>query len=162
MAAIEKPFGPATGPVLCWRRIDHWSGQPCGRRCVVALSVRRTNRRLVIEKGLAPSIAWNVSARQEGRPSSEEQFRVSHEPTTITQLRHVDGMLSLAKREAGTATAKDFFICIGDQPELDAGARCNPGGPGFAAFGRARLSPAISARHLTNSLIGINMAQKGQ
>ena len=35
----------------------------------------------------------------------------------------------------GTATA-EFFICIGDQPELDFGGRRNPDGQGFAAFGQ--------------------------
>jgi peptidyl-prolyl cis-trans isomerase A (cyclophilin A) len=37
----------------------------------------------------------------------------------------------------GPDTARDeFFICIGDQPELDFGGRRNPDGQGFAAFGR--------------------------
>ena len=30
----------------------------------------------------------------------------------------------------------EFFICIGDQPELDFGGTRNPDGQGFAAFGR--------------------------
>ncbi|HEX7336986.1 MAG TPA: peptidylprolyl isomerase, partial [Gemmatimonadales bacterium] len=34
-----------------------------------------------------------------------------------------------------TATS-EFFICIGDQPELDFGGKRNPDGQGFAAFGR--------------------------
>jgi peptidyl-prolyl cis-trans isomerase A (cyclophilin A) len=34
-------------------------------------------------------------------------------------------------------TARDqFFICIGDQPQLDEGGKRNPDGQGFAAFGR--------------------------
>jgi peptidyl-prolyl cis-trans isomerase A (cyclophilin A) len=32
--------------------------------------------------------------------------------------------------------ASDFFICIGDQPELDFGGKRNPDAQGFAAFGR--------------------------
>jgi peptidyl-prolyl cis-trans isomerase A (cyclophilin A) len=37
----------------------------------------------------------------------------------------------------GPDTAQDeFFICIGDQPELDFGGRRNPDGQGFAAFGK--------------------------
>jgi len=37
----------------------------------------------------------------------------------------------------GPDTAKDeFFICVGDQPELDFGGKRNPDGQGFAAFGR--------------------------
>jgi peptidyl-prolyl cis-trans isomerase A (cyclophilin A) len=41
----------------------------------------------------------------------------------------------MARSEANSATSS-FFICIGDQPELDFGGRRNPDGQGFAAFGR--------------------------
>jgi peptidyl-prolyl cis-trans isomerase A (cyclophilin A) len=41
----------------------------------------------------------------------------------------------MARAEPDTATS-DFFICIGDQPELDFGGRRNADGQGFAAFGR--------------------------
>jgi peptidyl-prolyl cis-trans isomerase A (cyclophilin A) len=41
----------------------------------------------------------------------------------------------MARDGPDTATG-DFFICIGDQPELDFGGRRNPDGQGFAAFGR--------------------------
>jgi peptidyl-prolyl cis-trans isomerase A (cyclophilin A) len=37
--------------------------------------------------------------------------------------------------EPGTADT-EFFICIGDQPELDFGGKRNPDGQGFAAFGK--------------------------
>ena len=57
------------------------------------------------------------------------------ERTRDTGLLHRDGTLSLAR--AGVDTATDhFFICIGDQPELDYGGRRNADGQGFAAFGR--------------------------
>jgi len=56
------------------------------------------------------------------------------EGTDVTGLRHLDGTISMAR--AGPHTARSaFFICIGDQPELDAGGRRNPDGFGFAAFG---------------------------
>lgn len=57
------------------------------------------------------------------------------ERTSVTGLRHLDGALSMARAEPDTATS-DFFICIGDQPELDYGGRRNPDGQGFAVFGR--------------------------
>jgi peptidyl-prolyl cis-trans isomerase A (cyclophilin A) len=60
---------------------------------------------------------------------------IAHETTERTGLRHRDGTLSMARREPGTAGA-GFFICIGDQPELDFGGRRNPDGQGFAAFGQ--------------------------
>jgi peptidyl-prolyl cis-trans isomerase A (cyclophilin A) len=60
---------------------------------------------------------------------------IPHESTRETGLRHLDGTVSMARSEPGTA-ASEFFICIGDQPELDFGGRRNPDGQGFAAFGR--------------------------
>lgn len=70
----------------------------------------------------------------EDRP--EQPFPpIPHEPTSHTGLTHLDGTLSMARREPGTA-GPGFFICIGDQPELDEGGRRNPDGAGFAAFGR--------------------------
>jgi len=60
---------------------------------------------------------------------------IAHETTEQTGLRHLDGVLSMARDAPGTASS-EFFICIGDQPELDFGGRRNPDGQGFAAFGR--------------------------
>ncbi len=41
----------------------------------------------------------------------------------------------MARNEPGTASS-EFFICVGNQPELDFGGKRNPDGQGFAAFGR--------------------------
>ncbi len=60
---------------------------------------------------------------------------IPHETTAMTGLRHLDGTLSMARDKPGTASS-EFFICVGDQPELDYGGRRNPDGQGFAAFGR--------------------------
>jgi peptidyl-prolyl cis-trans isomerase A (cyclophilin A) len=60
---------------------------------------------------------------------------IALERTSVTGLRHRDGTLSMARDGPDTATS-DFFICIGDQPELDEGGKRNPDGQGFAAFGR--------------------------
>lgn len=57
------------------------------------------------------------------------------ERTSATGLKHLDGTVSMARDSADTATV-DFFICIGDQPELDFGGKRNADGQGFAAFGR--------------------------
>jgi len=60
---------------------------------------------------------------------------IAHEPTHQTGLRHVDGTVSLARKEPGSGDS-DFFICVGEAPYLDA----NPAGEGdnlgFAAFGQ--------------------------
>lgn len=57
------------------------------------------------------------------------------ERTNKTGIRHKDGVISMARNSPDTATS-DFFICIGDQPELDFGGKRNPDGQGFAAFGK--------------------------
>ena len=69
---------------------------------------------------------------QSRRPELEA---IPLERTSVTGLRHVDGAVSMARDGPDTATS-DFFICIGDQPELDFGGHRNPDGQGFAAFGR--------------------------
>ena len=60
---------------------------------------------------------------------------IVHETTKITDIKHVNGTLSMARNGPGTASS-EFFICIGDQPELDFGGKRNPDGQGFAAFGK--------------------------
>lgn len=57
------------------------------------------------------------------------------ERTSETGLSHQNGTISMARDGPDTATS-EFFICLGDQPELDFGGRRNPDGQGFAAFGR--------------------------
>jgi peptidyl-prolyl cis-trans isomerase A (cyclophilin A) len=77
----------------------------------------------VIQGGINP-------ARQ-----AEERAPIPLERTSVTGLKHKDGTLSMA-RAAPDSARSDFFICIGDQPELDEGGKRNPDGQGFAAFGR--------------------------
>jgi peptidyl-prolyl cis-trans isomerase A (cyclophilin A) len=60
---------------------------------------------------------------------------IIHEPTGKTGIRHLDGVISMARNEPGTASS-EFFICVGDQPSLDEGGLRNPDGAGFAAFGK--------------------------
>ena len=57
------------------------------------------------------------------------------ERTNVTKLTHGDGVVSMARSRPDTAR-DGFFICIGNQPELDFGGRRNEDGQGFAAFGR--------------------------
>ena len=60
---------------------------------------------------------------------------IFHETTEETGIRHLNGTLSMARLEPGTASS-EIFICINDQPELDFGGKRNPDGQGFAAFGK--------------------------
>jgi peptidyl-prolyl cis-trans isomerase A (cyclophilin A) len=71
---------------------------------------------------------------------------VAHESTAQTGLRHLDGSLSLARGAAGTGGGVAFFICVGPQPGLDAGAKRNPDGLGFAVFGRVEQGMDVVRR----------------
>ncbi len=77
----------------------------------------------VIQAGIAPDRA------------KDEFPAIKLERTKDTGLAHKDGTISMARDGPDTATS-DFFICIGDQPELDSGGKRNPDGQGFAAFGK--------------------------
>lgn len=66
---------------------------------------------------------------------TDDHLPIAMERTSVTGLRHSDGAISMA-RFAPDSAVSDFFICIGDQPELDFGGRRNPDGQGFAAFGQ--------------------------
>ncbi len=59
---------------------------------------------------------------------------IPHETTEKSAVLHMNGTISMARNEPGSAST-EFFICIGDQPELDFGGRRNPDGQGFSAFG---------------------------
>lgn len=85
-----------------------------------------------------PQSAVKIDVIQGGvNPAFKEQDHppVPLERTSSTGLRHMDGTLSMARMEPDSATS-DFFVCIGDQPELDFGGKRNLDGQGFAAFGR--------------------------
>jgi len=70
-------------------------------------------------------------------PARESELRppIPPERTRDTGIQHKDGVISMARDTPDTAVA-DFFICVGDQPELDFGGKRNPDGQGFGAFGK--------------------------
>jgi peptidyl-prolyl cis-trans isomerase A (cyclophilin A) len=76
-----------------------------------------------------------IQAGIDAARTKEEFPPIKLERTRDTRLAHKDGTISMARDGPDTATS-DFFMCIGDQPELDFGGRRNPDGQGFAAFGR--------------------------
>jgi peptidyl-prolyl cis-trans isomerase A (cyclophilin A) len=84
-----------------------------------------------------PDSAVQIEVIQGGLGFNSEapQSPIEHETTARTGLRHLDGVISMARLEPGSASS-EFFICVGDQPELDFGGKRNPDGQGFAAFGR--------------------------
>ncbi len=72
---------------------------------------------------------------------------IAHESTTKTGLSHKDGTVSLARRAPGTATS-DFFICVGDDPYLDADPTQPGDNLGFAAFGHVLAGMDVVRRIL--------------
>ena len=57
------------------------------------------------------------------------------ERTNKTGIKHKNGTISMARDKPDSAQ-ESFFICLGNQPELDFGGKRNPDGQGFAAFGQ--------------------------
>jgi peptidyl-prolyl cis-trans isomerase A (cyclophilin A) len=68
---------------------------------------------------------------------------IKHEPTSRTGLRHVDGTLSMARNEVGSAMG-DFFITLGPAPDLDARGSY----AGYAAFGHVLSGMNVAKRIL--------------
>ncbi len=92
----------------------------------------------VVRPDNQPQNKIKIEVIQGGLEFSENKFQyppIIHETTNKTGILHKDGTLSMARNEPGSACS-EFFICIGDQPELDFGGKRNPDGQGFSAFGK--------------------------
>jgi peptidyl-prolyl cis-trans isomerase A (cyclophilin A) len=70
---------------------------------------------------------------------------IEHETTETTGILHKNGVISMARLKPGTASS-EFFICVGDQPELDFKGKRNPDGQGFSAFGKVIKGMEIVAK----------------
>ncbi|MBU2493098.1 MAG: peptidylprolyl isomerase [Bacteroidetes bacterium] len=89
-----------------------------------------------VTKENQPNNDIKIEVIQGGLYEEDKMFTpIEHESTEKTGILHKNGVISMARNEPGTATS-EFFICIGDQPELDFGGKRNPDGQGFAAFGK--------------------------
>ena len=80
--------------------------------------------------GLIQGGIWKTAAQK-----SNNIPGIVHESTKQTGLSHIDGIISMARSDTGTAKS-EFFICIGDQSPLDFGKNGTPDGQGYAAFGK--------------------------
>jgi peptidyl-prolyl cis-trans isomerase A (cyclophilin A) len=77
-----------------------------------------------------------IEVIQGGDVPEANQFEpIPLETTQQTGLKHQNGSLSMARDTPDSATSS-FFICIGNQPELDFAGKRNPDGQGFAVFGK--------------------------
>jgi peptidyl-prolyl cis-trans isomerase A (cyclophilin A) len=87
-----------------------------------------------------PDDTIRIAVIQGGMASLDDYPRrdvpsVDLERTSVTGLNHRDGTISMARMTPDSANS-EFFICVGDQPDLDFGGMRNPDGQGFAAFGQ--------------------------
>ncbi|MGB7296132.1 MAG: peptidylprolyl isomerase [Candidatus Aminicenantales bacterium] len=114
--------------------------------------VTATNFLRYVDAGLFKGASFYRIVRLDNQPASPVKIEViqgglrlaeaeipfpaiEHETTDKTGILHEDGVISMARTTPGSATS-EFFICIGDQPELDFRGKRNPDGQGFAAFGQ--------------------------
>lgn len=98
----------------------------------------RFHRTVTLNPDNQPHNKVKIEVIQAGLDPAKESMALPAIPlerTNKTGLKHKDGTISMARLEPDTASS-EFFICVGDQPELDYGGRRNPDGQGFAAFGR--------------------------
>ncbi len=75
-----------------------------------------------------------IQGGKSGDYAFDDTANLPLERTSQTGLTHLDGTISMARFTPDSANS-EFFICVGDQPELDFGGKRNPDGQGFAAFG---------------------------
>lgn len=68
---------------------------------------------------------------------AQESAPIAHETSPQTGISHMNGVISMARADPGTATS-EFFICIGDNSGLDYGSTRYEEGQreGYASFGR--------------------------
>jgi peptidyl-prolyl cis-trans isomerase A (cyclophilin A) len=102
----------------------------------------------VVRPDNQPSNPVKIDVIQGGLDVDEGPYEpIPHETTAMTRIRHQDGVISMARNKPGSASS-EFFICIGNQPELDFKGRRNPDGQGFAAFGRVKEGMDVVRRIL--------------
>jgi peptidyl-prolyl cis-trans isomerase A (cyclophilin A) len=121
-----------------------------------------------------PNDTIRIAVIQGGMASLDDYPRrdvpsVDLERTSVTGLRHLDGTISMARMTPDSANS-EFFICVGDQPDLDFGGMRNPDGQGFAAFGQVidgmdvvhtiNDSP-VEGQHLTPPIEIVSIKRRG-
>lgn len=98
--------------------------------------------RIVVPAHPQTEAACKISVAQGGPkfdPSGHDpkrmKFALKHEPTSLTGLRHVHGALSMGRFKEAQSYG-GFFLCFGDQPEMDAGGARFADKLGASVFGQ--------------------------
>ncbi len=68
-------------------------------------------------------------------PKDKEYEPIKLERTSLTGLKHLDGVISMGRFKPNSAKSS-FYFCIEDQQSLDYQGNRNPDMQGFAAFGK--------------------------
>jgi peptidyl-prolyl cis-trans isomerase A (cyclophilin A) len=124
IVAVDAEHAPVSATNFL-RYVDHgfYDGGKFHRTVTVANQPDRAAKIEVVQAGINP------------RRQKDEFAPIALERTNVTGIKHLAGVVSMARDGPDTATS-DFFICVTDQPSLDFGGDRNPDGQGFAAFGR--------------------------
>lgn len=145
-----EPAAPAPPPPAPTYKVQRVALETTAGRIVIAVEIERAPitganfLRYVDQKRLDGTSFYRATKIGEGyglvqggaRNEPKKLFPpIAHEPTTVTGLSHVDGAISMARAEPGSATA-DFFITIGDLVSMDADPKATGDNLGFAVFGR--------------------------
>jgi peptidyl-prolyl cis-trans isomerase A (cyclophilin A) len=131
LGTIEIQLEPARAPVTVanfLRYVDEglYDGGRFHRAVTLANQTRQDVKIEVIQGGRSPE-----------RAKQQRGFgAIALERTSVTGLKHLDGVVSMARGSAADSAVSDFFICVNDQPALDHGGARSADGQGFAAFGR--------------------------
>lgn len=88
---------------------------------------------------------------------SEGFLPIPLERTTVTGIKHVTGVVSMARGTADSATS-DFFVMLDDQPSLDFGGLRFDDGQGGAAFGHVLSGLDVVRKIQQQPVDGQNLA----
>lgn len=80
-----------------------------------------------------------------GHDPARMLFPLPHESTQLTGLKHLDGSLAMGRFSPGESYG-GFFLCIGDQPELDSGGKRFADAQGTAVFAQLRKGREVLTR----------------
>lgn len=135
LGALVIELRPNVAPLSCrtfleWLRGGHLDGASFFRILTRANQARFPVQPATVQWGWRPP---GTGAQPTDPRQAQPVPPITLEPTTITGLRHRRGSVSMARRD-GVVMGSEYFICLGDEPELDAGGSRNPDGLGFSVF----------------------------